>query len=176
MTNPTLDLSWNGWTCNRPPMASEPNPTGYFSYGDRFLDQTTGIFYFQKTYSPTLGQDGDTYTNDDLTWAPIYVLGAQTNTSRSYTAVSSPAFNSPRTPSTTNDTSVVLTCSLTSTLLTPASVTIQVDGTTIGTLSFSGVAAANTQSTSFIVPIGSAYKFVQTSGVSSIVSLYELTQ
>lgn len=106
--------------------------------------------------------------------------GWKINTNRNYTPQSSPAFNTAYSPSSTNDFTIVASISLSSTLLTTATVEIQVNTgsgfSTIAQASLSGIDATFTQVVNFSVPAGASYKLVQSSGTSSsIVSIEQLT-
>lgn len=83
------------------------------------------------------------------------------------------SFGSSRTPNTNVDTFVTVSISQTSTLLVPASVLVQLNygGGMVNhaQLQLSGIAATQIQPCTFLVPKGSSYQFVSSSGTNSIV-------
>lgn len=104
------------------------------------------------------------------------IIGGQgwaANTSRNYENAGI-GFGTSRFPNSTNDTSVIASISLTSTLLTAAIVQVQVAGSVVSEVSLSGLAATSIQMATFIVPVGSSYELVNTSGAASLVYLKEL--
>jgi hypothetical protein len=183
MSDPIFKSGYEGFLCcDRDPTADEPIITALplpSDYELKWWNQSNSSWWWLTNYNtagiPLVWQK---YVTDANIKNVLENTGWKLNTGRAYSSVSSPVFNSSRTPSATNDVQILASVSLTSTLLTPASVTIQIDGgsgfNTVATLSLAGVAAANTQTSSLIVPRDSSYKLVQASGVSSIVSLYEL--
>jgi hypothetical protein len=102
------------------------------------------------------------------------------DTNRTYSSVSL-SFGTARIPNANKETIVIASIRMVNTLLTTSTIEIQVDnagnGTfaTIATLGMSGVAATNTQSVTFNVPVRSQYQIIQSgSGTNTIISINEL--
>jgi hypothetical protein len=154
--------------CDRDPTDTEPNVNA-IPFPNNWLvgwfNQTTNNLFFCLDPTATT-----------LVWER-YVLG-QLNMPRLYVPVASPAFSTPRSPSSGEDVTVSAIVTLTSTLLTPAEVDAQIDGgggyVTIATQGMSGLAATNTVTLTFTVPAGSAYQLIS-SGTASLVGVWELT-
>lgn len=168
------------FTCDRDPTATESTYSGYpgLIY---FWYNTTSTNVFCCTNSATAGA---------LVWqeiampqnilAMLNTAGWNIDTARSYVQRSSPTFSTSYSPSATNDTQVLATISLTSTILTSAQVNIQINpGSGFVTLceeSLSGLAATSIRSVNFTVPAGSSYQLVNSSGTASITQIMELSQ
>ena len=176
MSDPVLQgYPFYYFTCDRDPTASEPLV---------FNDYSDFGFFWWNTISNDFFRCVDD-TEDALVWnktvTDVNILnviksqGWNINTSRSYSLRSSPAFNTPYTPSLTNDTLVVAVVSLASTILTAGTVLFQVDNVTISEASISGLAATEGSSMTCLVPANSSYQLVNSSGTSSIVSLNEIS-
>lgn len=105
--------------------------------------------------------------------------GWQLNTARSYSNVSTPAFNTVYSPSSTNDTHVTAIVQLASTLLGSSTIQAQIDSgsgyVTRAEAGVSGVAATNIQTLSFICPANASYKLIASGGTTSIISINQLT-
>jgi hypothetical protein len=158
---------------------------GILSICDRVRDTTTGKHY-RCTIVGTF-DNIDTYTgcsfvldiDDNNLLSTIEDKGWETNTARSWQSVSSPAFSTPRSPNSTNDTKVLAIVSLTSTLVIAAEVDAQIDSgsgyVTRATESLSGLAATTKRTLEFTVPANSSYQLIS-SGTASIISVSELTE
>jgi hypothetical protein len=168
------------YLCDRDPTNNEPDCYGGYDGLIYFWWNTTTLDLFICT---------NNMDNTNLSWEKwttsnnILTILAQTwglNTSRGYVQRSSPAFSTSYTPSTTNDTQVIATVSLTSTLLATAQVNVQVNTgsgfVTIAENSLSGVAATTIRSVTFTVPANASYQLVSVSGTASITQVMELTQ
>lgn len=168
------------FTCDRDPTVTEPVYIGYQGL----------IFFWWNTTSTNLFCCTNSNTNGSLVWqefampqnilSMINSAGWKINTARSYVQRTSPAFSTSYTPSTTNDTEVTISVSLTSTLITAATVNFQIDSgsgfITILPLSIPATSISpDIRGATLTVPPGSSYRLVQASGTSSIVSIYELT-
>lgn len=168
------------FTCDRDPTATEPVYIGY-----------SGLIYFWwNTVSTNLFCCTNSNTQGSLVWQQIAMpqnilsmingAGWKINTARNFSQRSSPAFNTSYMPSSTNDTTVIVSVNLTSTLLVPATVNLQVD-TGSGFFTIipfnlpSSIALTLPFSGTIPVPPGSSYKLNQTSGGGSIVNIYELS-
>lgn len=166
------------YTADRDPTSSEPlvyngHPTLIFIWFntatvDLFwcMDNTTDAMKWSKMVSP------------QNALSVLTALGWNINSNRSIHTVSSPAFNSPRTPSAISDTFTTASVQMVNTLLTTSTITVQVDTgsgyNTVATIGMSGLAATNTQAVSFIVPANSAYKILQSgSGTNTLISITE---
>lgn len=156
---------------------------GILFVNDRVLDLNTGKRYICTVVGTF--DNVDTYTGCEFIedvderniLSTINVKGWAVNTSRAWTPVSSPAFNTPRSPSATNDVEVLAIVSLTSTLITDAEVDAQIDSgsgyTTVATESLSGLVATTKRTLQFTVPAGASYQFTE-SGTVAIISVLEL--
>lgn len=87
------------------------------------------------------------------------------------------AFNTPRTPSTTNNVTVIGSFNQSSTVLTAAIVQAQLNlsgtWTTIATASLSGLLTSQTNSITFDVPKNTQYRYISASGSNSQTSNFE---
>lgn len=184
MSDPVLvsNFPYIYFTCDRDPTSDEPvlDSSGLSGSGGYFFwwNQTTNNFFFCTNA-----------VNTDYLWQNITTSsniltildssGWDINTSRSSSFRGSPEFNTSYTPSATNDTSVTVIVDLTSTLLTPGTVELQVNSgsgyTTKGESSISGISATIIGTINYIVPANSSYKLINSSGTASIVSIDELT-
>lgn len=163
MVNPISCMGVNVWYGDHDPNISETTTAGTISQYDNYINYTTG-----KTWiclNPTI---------DNLIWSS----GDLINTVRTYSSQSL-SFGTGRQPNVNHDTLILVSLQQTSTLVTPATVNIQIDSgsgfSTVSTSSISGVVSTIIHSISFIVPKNSSYKLVNSSGSNSINSLYELT-
>lgn len=144
---------------------------------DIIYDTSAGVEW-RITVVGTLNEAGDTYTGmefkevvDEVNILPVLdAKGWEVNTDRSY-ANAGIGLGTTRTPSTTNDTMVMASISLTSTLLTAATVQVQVAGSVVAEIS----ASTNIQMATFLVPANSSYELVTTSGTASLVYLKEIS-
>jgi hypothetical protein len=167
------------FTCNRDPLPTDSTYSGY-----------SGLIYFwYNTTSTNVFCCTNCLTEGALIWQEIVMpqnilailnnVGWQINTPRSYVPRTSPAFSTPYTPSTINDTQVCAAISLTSTLLGSSEVEVQINNgsgfVTIFPLILSGVAATHVEPATFIVPANSSYQLVNLSGTASISSIMELS-
>lgn len=184
LDDPTFnDIPFLYFTDTRDPTSVENGvtsigiPSGWLFYW--WNTDTNDIFDF-------LGTDG----SGNLLWqkqltltnvlSNLDIAGWEINTSRSYSQRSSAAFATDYTPSLTNDTQVIASISLTSTLITASEVDVLVN-TGVGNIviakeSLGGLVATSDKSISFIVPAGASYRLSQVSGTSSIIQIMELTQ
>lgn len=179
--------SQNYWyTVGNPQSVMILGQGGSISVGDIVLDNVENEFYV-LTDVGTYDSSSQTYTGvtfkkqvfDENILSVLSDQGWKVNTTRSYTNRSSPAFSTSYQPSTTNDTQVVASVALTSTLLTAATVDFQVDSgsgfSTMAVISLSGLAATSTQVINCLVPAGAHYKLISASGSDSITSINEMT-
>lgn len=183
MADPVLvsDFPYIYFTCNRDPTSNEPvlDATGLSGSGGYFFwwNQTTNNFFMciNAVTSDYLWQQITTSAN---ILSNIDSAGWNVNTARSYSLMSSPAFNTSYKPSTTNDTMVSAVVSCTSTLITPGTVLFEVNAgsgfSTIGEFSTSGIAASLFGTITCLVPANSSYQLVNSSGTASIISLNEV--
>ncbi len=157
------------------------NQGGEIHMNDIVLDTTSGIEY-RVTAIGDFDVDTQTYINmafkevvdETNILSVLSEQGYEVNIPRSY-ANAGVGIGTPRTPSSTNDTLVIASISLNSTLLAPATVECQVDGNLVAEVSLSGLVATLVQTVTFIVPAGSAYQLATISGSASLVYLKELS-
>lgn len=186
--DPTFDTQIN-YVCVRDPTAAEPLIYNNLPFLPLWWQTATSSDSW-TTYTTQDFWLGVNNTTDAMVWwkmiFDVNILsvldsqGWEINTPRSYAHRTSAAFNTSYTPSVTNDTQVLATVSLTSTLLTSATIDIEIDSGSgfviVASGSLSGLAASDSKPFSFIVPANSAYKIVSASGASnSITSIYELS-
>jgi len=168
MSDPVYQGNAPGYfLCDRDPTASEekvseiPFPSDW-------------IVGWQNTVSGDFFRCLD-LTEDALVWQRT--VAGDVNKPRAYSAVSSPDFEDPRTPSATRDTFVSAIVSLSSTLITAAEVNAQIDSdsgyVTIATARLSGLVATAQHTLSFVVPANSTYQFTE-SGTAEIISILEM--
>lgn len=184
MSNPALVTDYGQtyiyYTCDRNPTSNEPLVfSGYSNMLIFWWNQTTNTVW-QCVNNTANAMVWNEIADSASILSILSSVGWKINTARSYSQRSSPSFNTSYTPSSTNDTQVVITVSLTSTVLTAAQVNVQVNSgasyVTIAEEGLSGLAATNIRSISLIVPANSSYQLVNSSGSASIVSIMELTQ
>jgi hypothetical protein len=181
MSDPVYQGTNQGYfTCDRDPTTSEPVidsipfPSPWLIY---WWNQTSNNIFqcVDLTASAMIWQQIATTNN---IFSIINILGWEINTSRNYSLRSSPAFATSYQPSVTNDTQVSAVISLTSTLITAATVDLQVDTgggfSTISQISVSGLSATAIHTITCLVPANAHYKLIQVSGTSSIVSINEI--
>lgn len=170
------------WYVNGPPDSVTILCCGQtLNVNDIVLDTSTNIEY-RITALGIYDSSTETWTGtafkqavfDANILATLNSQGWNVNTSRSY-ANAGIGFSSVRSPSSTNDVMVVASISLTSTLLTAATVQFQVAGSVMTEVSLGGLAATATQTATFIVPAGSSYELVNTSGTAAITYLKEVS-
>jgi hypothetical protein len=161
-------------TCDRDPLPTESTYSGY----------TDLIYFWLNTVSNSLFVCVSCLTPGALAWQKIAadnnILGMIENEGwniNTASSLSSPgiSFGTVRTPSPTNDTSVYVTIGLSSTILTAATVNINIAGSTIGQLSLSGLSATESDFANFRVPANSSYELVVTSGSPTLIYLKELS-
>lgn len=166
------------YTCDRDPTSSEPLTYNGYSNLLMYWWNTTSGDIFQCVNNTSSSMIWQKICSSSNILSLISNSGWNINTSRSYSLRSSPSFSTSYTPSITNDTTVIAVLSLTSTLLTSATVEFQVNSgsgyITIGESSISGLAATNIQTITCFVPANSEYQLINSSGTASIVSLNEL--
>ncbi len=157
---------------NRDPTADEPDvdsigipPTWQFYW----VNMETGDWFFPFSREP-----------DSRTWLKVVNssnIAEMIPESTWSIASASVAFNSPRTPSSTENVSVVASFSQTSTLLASSVVQVQLKlgekWAVIGTVSLSGLVTTQTNSITFDVPKGVEYRYISVSGSNSVVSTVE---
>ena len=182
MSDPYLVMDYGQtyiyYTCDRDPTSNEPLVMqGYSNMLMFWWNQTTNsVWQCVVNTVPMVWNEIADSANI------LGILGASwgINTSRSYVQRSSPAFDTPYMPSATNDTNVIATVSLTSTLLTAAEVDVQINtGSGFVTLiqeSMSGISASSTCPLAFTVPAGASYRLTSISGTTSIVQIMELKE
>ena len=164
---------------NRDP--TEDEPSIYHGYDGLVLfwlnTDTHEMFISTDNLDETLGWSKQ--ITDKNLLAVLSDLGWETNTSREWSTVSSPALNTPRTPNASNDTEVMAIFSLTGGALTSSQIDIKIDDgggmITRGSESVPALAAATLKTFNFTVPAGSSYQFVDTGNVS-ITLVSELTK
>lgn len=165
-SNPISSFSPRWWYGDHDPSSSETTTAGEVELDDIYLNTNTGQTF--TCLSPT---------TNALVWAQTGYQG-MTGVLRDYTTPSL-SFSTPRTPNTDYDTFVLVSFTQTSTLITAATIDIQVNTSgswvTIASLSLSGLAATQVQSGSFIVPKGAQYQFISSSGSNTITLLKELS-
>lgn len=183
MANPVLvyNASYIYFTCDRDPTTSEPIvsaagiPSNWLFYwwnlttNDIFVCQdgsASPLAWFKQANSANIAS----MIGSSLGW--------DLNTPRAYTPVTL-AFNTARAPSETNDVLVLANISQTSTLIASSNITVQIDSGSgfedKANLILSGVAASLTQCCTFLVPKGSSYKIIKSSGAGSIAAINEIT-
>lgn len=174
-------LSSGYFSCDRDPTSSEPEvnaipfPSTWLTL---WWNQTSeNLFYCNDPTQSTLVWHE--IVNPSNISSIISSNGWNLNKARSYSQISSPAFNTSYTPSATNDFMVNCIVNVTSTLVTPGTVLFQInDGSgyvTRGEASVSGIAASIFQTITCLVPANSSYQLLNSSGTATIVSLNELT-
>jgi hypothetical protein len=173
LDDPTLsdDTYFLFFTCDRDPTAYEPVVDG-------ISIPTNWVYFWLNTSSGEISRNR-VPTSGSMVWGKnvedqnilsiLSTLGWNINTNRAYSLRSSPAFGTEYTPSTTNDTQVILSETITLTGEIQAQVNSGSGYVVVGQSPVSGAIT-------FIVPANAAYKIVSVSGLSnSIVSLAELT-
>ena len=185
MAQPTYDWNSGGLTADHDPTANEPWDQGIIQYMMPWRNSTNGKVWY-CTSAPYVSY-GDPLINTDLTWkywltesssAPSAI--PYLNTTRQYQPVTL-AFNTSRTPSTTNDVYVKVIVGTSSALIGPAVVLLQTNDTgtfvTLDEDSISGVVESDFASVSGIIPVNVSYKIIDNSsgaGSVTIVSIKEL--
>jgi hypothetical protein len=166
------------YVCDRDPTPSEPLVYNNYEYLLLFWwnTSTNSMFWSANT------------TADSMIWIEeasnanilsiLDTLGWEINTNRDYSSQTL-AVNTGRTPSATNDTNVTITFSHTSTLLTAATVTVDVNTSgswvTIAQSGLSGLAATSTAVVTVLVPKNAQYRWTSSSGTNSVTSIYEIS-
>lgn len=175
MSDPVFvnNAAYTYFTCDRDPTSDEPivSDIGF---------PTNWLFFWWNTTTSTLSfcSDGSAIP---LVWN-IFTVNAPAsliNTQRDYSPVSL-AFNTNRTPSTTNDTWVLCNVNIVLSILQSSTITAQVNTgsgfITVASASNSGVAITTSSCLSFPVPANSIYKIVSGgTGTNSIISIFELS-
>jgi hypothetical protein len=178
MAQPIFDWMNGGLTGDHDPGTNEPWDNGIIQYGVEWRNSNNDNIWFCTGSPHTDSEDPD--INTGLSWKFLGQLQSSAPAQKTIHSVSSPSFNSPRTPSSTLDVDVNAILGISVTVLETSTITAQVDtgsGYTtvgqwsIGLLSLSGL--VNTLS--FKVPAGAAYKLIASgTGTTSIVSLLEI--
>ena len=162
------------FTCDRDPLPTESTYSEY-----------PGLIYFwYNTVSNNVFCCANCQTTDSLDWQlmampqnildMINTLGWQINTASSLNSAGI-GFGTVRTPSSTNYTFVYATIGLSSTILTPSTVNINIAGNTIGQLSLSGLTATESAFAGFPVPSNASYELIVASGSPTLIYLKELS-
>jgi|GEM_PF-4851680 len=183
MADPVLvyNAAYVYFTCDRDPTATEPIVSGYSI-------PNTWLFYWWNTTTNDVFvcQNGSA---SPLVWwkqasslniaSMLSSIGWNINKARGYSSQSL-SFNTPRTPSVTNDTFVICNVTMAITLVQTSTITAQVDPgsgfVTRAQCSLSAAAATTDgHALSFFVPANSQYKIVSAgTGTNTIVSTHEL--
>lgn len=159
---------------------------GTIFVGDTITDTNTGNRYVVMSFSfdpvnfvysnvvyQQIITDGNLVAN-----LPSNLQNTQLGISRDYSDLSSPAFSTAYQASTSNDAFIVARFSLSSTVLTAADLTAEVDTgsgySQVGECAISGLVETKKCTLSFPVPIGAHYRFIQVSGTSSIIGVKKL--
>jgi hypothetical protein len=183
------------WNCQEAPSSTIVLGQGGTLYvGDRIINTETNFQYRCVNVGPFDGNT--TYTGcefTEITDASSFAIvaasiGWAVNTTRGYTQRNSPAFNTSYTPSTTNDTKVIVNFSMTYLLGSLTTVNGELNSgngfqiIVVKQLSFglSSVLGSITQGDSFelYVPAGCSYQISQVAnggGSNSLVSIWELS-
>lgn len=114
-----------------------------------------------------------------LVSADIPSLSGYLQPPTAYTTVLSPAFSTPRTPSSTRPTWVTANVQMTLTIIQTSTINVQVNTgggyVTIQSKSLSLLATTSVNSFGFWVPAGSSYQLTASGGTTSIVSIWEMS-
>jgi hypothetical protein len=183
--DPSLSpYSFYYFTDDRDPTSDEPDV--FYGYPGLiyFWWNTTTLDFFICTNSADSpdgsGLGWEKFATSRTVLEILAAAGWGLNTSRDYAQRSSPAFSTSYTPSATNDTQVIATVSLTSTLLTASEVQVQVNTgsgfVTVAEQSVTGVDATSIYPVTFTVPTSASYQLVSVSGTASIVQIMELSE
>lgn len=183
--DPNFSESQGFFYDTRPPSSDDDDYVNSIIFGNNFMvywwDQSANDIYQLTNWenTPLVWQK---FVTDLNLSSSIANIGWKINTSRSYSNQSSLGFNVSRRPSLTNDTTALLSATLTNTLLTTATVTIEIssDNSTfvsIGTIAnLTEAVSSVTYAINFIVPVGYYYKLVTSgSGTAILVNLQELS-
>lgn len=144
-----------------------------------WFNSSTGEIFVSSSSSNTNITWGKLITSLNLATEMSSAAGWGINTTRQYAAVSSPAFNSSRTPNTTHDTNVIATMHVDATVLQSSTFSAQEDCgsgfSEIGRVSTTlGILVDEDKYMDFIVSANCAYKIVASgTGTNSIVSFKE---
>lgn len=192
--DPVLYQSTGGvYMAPRAPTSNEPLVINNLAPSYEWIDTTNWDFYRNQNPDRTAATwikmisvlniadnlPSNLLTTDDLVEnLPVNLQDTQVGISRSYSDLNSPAFNTAYQPSTVRDSFIAARFSLTSTLLTAADITAEVDSgsgyAAVGECSLSGLAASSKCVISIIVPKSSSYRFIQVSGTGAIISVKRL--
>lgn len=144
-----------------------------------WFNSSTGEIFVSSSPDNTNITWGKFITSLNLATEMASAAGWNINTTRAYTAVGSPTFNSSRTPNTTHDTNVAATMHVNATVLQSSSFSAQEDCgsgfSEIGRVSTTlGILVNEDKYMDFIVSANCAYKIVASgTGTNSIISFKE---
>lgn len=171
-------------------MSSAPDSTvvlgqgGTIYSGDTFVDANTGKTY-QITTVGSFDSDTQTYTGCEF---KEYIFDSNIsdfvgiNTARTYTTVSSPAFNTSRQPNAARDVYVTASVTLTSVLVGSSMVTPQISADNSTWVSLPApkqlnLAESNDWPINFVVPAGYYYQLVSsTNGIGASATLNSIQE
>lgn len=180
----TATSSFNqNWELADVPSSTFIIPYGYTSKGDIVRNTLTNNRYVLVDYSSSLPPD-------PLTGEVTYLgcvfqqIVTSANISDLLPAAAawnissvSLAFNTARTPSNTNNVTVIVSFQQSSTVLTAAIAQFQLNisgvWTTIGTASLSGLLTSQVNSITVDVPKGMQYRIINAGGTNSVISIFE---
>lgn len=170
MSQPVLDQTTWGWTCDRDPTSTEPNDTGILQYGNLWRNSTNNNLWFCL--------DSGDYNNNDLVWGFLDKIVPNVP-DISYSVRSSPSFGTSYSPSATNNVFVLATVNIQTTILQTGTINVQVDSgsgfSTISTIEKNSVLSNDTHTLSFIVPAGSTYQIIKSgTGTNTLNGIVEL--
>jgi len=179
MAQPVYDWMNGGLTADHDPTSSEPWDDGIIQYGCQWRNSINNRIWF-CTAAPNTSY-GDPAVNTQLVWKFLKTLEDSVPASKTLHSVSSPAFNSPRTPNVNADVHVNALVGISVTVLQTSVITAQVDTgsgyITVGQWGVGGLALSNATNTlSFLVPAGATYRLMAsgtgTTSVSTIIETY----
>lgn len=183
--------------CNRDPAANEPtippNISSEFRLGwwnsanntwFMCVDWTPGSMVWQNVVMgnpwPAILPISGGGTGASTAQEACVNLGIVSDTPRSYTLWSEAAFGAARAPSPDHDTAIIATVNIVNTLLTSATITLQVNAgsgwVTVATESLSALLVTVSRSFFGIIPAASQYKIVATGSAGmTLTSVQELS-
>lgn len=178
MAQPVYDWMNGGLTADHNPASNEPWDQGILQYGALWRNSVNNTVWF-CTDAPNVTY-GDPNVNTDLSWGYLGTLVDNAPSAKTMHVVSSPAFNSPRTPSSDVDVMVNAMVSISLTILQTSLITAQVDTgagyITVGQYGKGLIALSSPDynTLSFLVPAGASYKLLSSgTGTTAIVDVVE---
>lgn len=179
MAQPIYDWMNGGLTADHDPTSNEPWDQGIIQYGCLWRNYNNNTIWF-CTAAPNVTY-GDPTVNTQLQWRYLSGLKSSAPSTKTLHSVSSPAFNSPRTPNANADVHVNAIVGISITILQTSLITAQVDTgsgyVTVGQWGLGALALSGATNTlSFLVPAGATYRLMAsgtgTTSVSAIIETY----